>query len=209
MTTLLHIEASPRKAHSFSTTAADAFIAAFRETDPTATIDTIDVWNEPLPPFNGDTLQAKYAVMTAKTFTDDQKRAWDAVTAMADRFKAADKILISAPMWNFGIPYPLKQYLDVILQPGLTFGWSPERGYFGLVTGKPAQVIVASMGDYAPGTDAAAIDYATPYLEFILKFIGFADVRTLRIPSTSGIASADHPAVQSAMGQARAAGAAF
>lgn len=209
MSTLLHIEASPRKTHSFSSTAAEAFISAYRENNPSTTVDTIDVWNDALPPFNGDTLQAKYAVMTAKSFDDGQKAAWDAVTTMADRFKAADKILISAPMWNFGIPYPLKQYLDVIVQPGLTFGWSPERGYFGLVLGKPAQVIVASMGDYAPGTDAAAIDYATPYIEFILKFMGFADVRALRVPSTSGIASADHPAVQKAIAEARAAAAAF
>ena len=55
-----------------------------------------------------------------------------------EQFVNADKFLLAIPMWNFGIPYRLKQYLDVILQPGYTFSFSPETGYSGLVTGKPA-----------------------------------------------------------------------
>ena len=53
--------------------------------------------------------------------------AWAGVRAIVDRFKSADKLLISVPMWNFGIPYALKHYIDVITQPGLTFAWTPRQ----------------------------------------------------------------------------------
>jgi LacI family transcriptional regulator len=34
------------------------------------------------------------------------------------RFLAADRLLFSVPMWNAGIPYVLKQFIDVVSQPG-------------------------------------------------------------------------------------------
>lgn len=51
-------------------------------------------------------------------------------------------------MWNFGIPYRLKQYIDILVQPGYTFSYSPEQGYTGLVN-KPAAVVYARGGDYS------------------------------------------------------------
>ena len=39
---------------------------------------------------------------------------------MAVRLDLAERVLISTPMWNFGIPYKLKHWLDIINQPGLT-----------------------------------------------------------------------------------------
>ena len=52
---------------------------------------------------------------------------------MAMRFALADRVLISTPMWNFGIPYKLKQWFDLIVQPGLTFRFDPAQGYFPLL----------------------------------------------------------------------------
>jgi FMN-dependent NADH-azoreductase len=49
-------------------------------------------------------------------------------------------------MWNFGVPYVLKHYIDVITQPGLTFSFNPATGFSGLVTGRPATVISVEFG---------------------------------------------------------------
>ena len=54
-------------------------------------------------------------------FTDSQRDAFAIAERIAVRFALADRVLISTPMWNFGIPYKLKQWIDVITQPGLTF----------------------------------------------------------------------------------------
>jgi len=185
MAKLLYIEASPRKARSYSIQAATAFLDAYKAAHPGDTVEVLDLWTADLPAFNGETLDAKYAVMGGKDFTAEQAQAWARVTAAADHFKAADKIVVSVPMWNFGVPYVLKHYIDVIAQPGLTFGWSPDKGYFGLVKGKPALVITASMGDYRPGTGAEAIDFQKPYVEWMLKFFGFETIHSIQVTSTA------------------------
>jgi FMN-dependent NADH-azoreductase len=89
-------------------------------------------------------------------------------------------------MWNFGIPYKLKHLIDVIAQPGMTFGYDPEKGYFGLVTGKKVALVLARGGMYAPGMPAAAIDFQLPYLEHILRFFGMTDFQTILVEGTLG-----------------------
>lgn len=108
-----------------------------------------DLWERELPEFDGYTIDAKYQVLHGQDFDADQQRAWQAVVDVCDEFKSADKYLFSLPMWNFGIPYKLKHYIDVIAQPGQTFSFDPATGYSGLVAGKPAAVVYARGGAYS------------------------------------------------------------
>ena len=179
MAKLLHLETSPRKDRSVSIAVAEEFLDAYRTAHPGDEIETWDLWAEPLPEFDGAMLHAKYAVMHGHDHSDEQAAAWKSVNELADRFKAADKYLISLPMWNFGIPYKLKHLIDLITQPGVTFEFSPDTGYTGLVTGRPVAVAYARGGAYLAGTDAAEMDYQQPYLELWLRFIGFTDIHPL------------------------------
>jgi len=61
--------------------------------------------------------------------TGEQAAAWRAAHATFDRFNAADRYLFSVPMWNAGVPYILKQFIDVVSQPGLVFSFDPAHGY--------------------------------------------------------------------------------
>jgi len=92
--------------------------------------------------------------------------------------------LFSLPMWNFGVPYVLKHLIDVIVQPGLTFSFSPTEGYKGLVTGKKAVAVYARGGAYGPGTGAEAYDLQSKTLGGILGFIGITDVTSIFVEST-------------------------
>lgn len=185
MAKILHILASPRGERSASTTVAKEFLAAYTAKHPGDTIETLDIWKADLPPFDGDTLNAKYAVMSGQNFTPGQKQAWDAVTKIADDFKSADKFVFSLPMWNFGIPYRLKHYIDLLAQPGLTFGYAPDKGYFGLVTGKKAVAIYASGGVYSPGSGAETYDLQSKYLKQVLGFVGITDVKDIYVGGTA------------------------
>jgi FMN-dependent NADH-azoreductase len=89
-------------------------------------------------------------------------------------------------MWNFSIPYKLKQWIDVITQPGLTFRFDPAQGYLPLLKDRPTLVIVASGSDFATGMNRGRIDMATPYLREALRFIGISDVRFVPIQPTTG-----------------------
>ena len=89
-------------------------------------------------------------------------------------------------MWNFGIPYRLKHYIDILTQPGLAFNVKPEGGYVGLVTGKPAVLVYSSGGSYRPGSGAEAYDQQKSYLKLWLQFIGFKDIKEIIVDGTLG-----------------------
>ncbi|MCA9127845.1 MAG: NAD(P)H-dependent oxidoreductase [Planctomycetales bacterium] len=183
MSKLLYIESSPRKNRSKSIEVANAFLAAYSAAHPSDQVETLDLWKQALPEFDNYTIDAKYQVMHGQSFDELQQAAWDAVVAVCDHFKSADKYLISLPMWNFGIPYKLKHYLDIIAQPGQTFSFSPDTGYKGLVTGKPIAVIYARGGAYGSG-GANAMDFQKSYLEKLLEFIGFTEINSILIEPT-------------------------
>jgi FMN-dependent NADH-azoreductase len=183
MEKLLYIEASPRGERSKSTKVAKAFIEEYQKAHPDVQIEHINLWKVSLPTFDGDMLDAKYAVLTGQNQTPEQEAAWQKVKDMAEVFKSADKYVISTPMWNFGIPYKLKHYIDIITQPGLTFSFSPEEGYKGLVSGKAA-VIYARGGAYPEGSDTEAYDMQTKTLGLHLGFMGITDQTNIVIEPT-------------------------
>lgn len=183
MSKVLYIESSPRKQRSKSIQIAHRFLEAYQSLHPSDQIETLDLWNTNLPEFDGFTIDAKYQVLHGQGFTPEQSAAWQAVVNICEHFKSADKYVISLPMWNFGIPYKLKHYIDILAQPGQTFSFTPETGYTGLVTGKPLLAIFASGGAYS--TDGAqSMDFQRSYLTFLLSFIGFQDIHSIVVEPT-------------------------
>jgi FMN-dependent NADH-azoreductase len=199
MAKLLYIEASPRKQRSTSIAVAKAFLEAYREANPTHTVEVLDLWKEKLPSFDGFTIDAKYAVLHGEPHTPEQRAAWSEIEKAAAKFKAADKYLISTPMWNFSIPYVLKHYIDVLVQPGLTFSYSPAEGYKGLVVGKPIAVIYARGGAYGSGTGREGFDLQIKYVELLLQFIGFKNITSILAEPTL---APGNTALETAKGQA-------
>jgi len=187
MSSVLYVQASPRAGRSHSIAVADTFIEAYRQIHSGDTVITVDLFRRELPAFDGPALQAKYRILHGEERSPEEHGAWRAVEAVIDEFKRADKYVFAVPMWNFHIPYRMKHYLDILIQPAYTFTTTPEGGYAGLVTGKPVLVVCARGGEYPPGSPAEAFDFQTAYLKMILGFIGLTDVRFLRIePTLSG-----------------------
>ena len=185
MAKLLYIEASPRKERSHSIAVANAFLDAYAAAHPGDTIDRLDLWAETLPAFDGAMLDAKYAILHGEQPGTAEQAAWGEVERVVARFTSADKYLISMPMWNFGLPYVMKHYIDIVTQPGLSWTVSPEGEYQGLVEGS-AVVIYSSAGDYQEGSGREAFDMQKPYVENWLAFLGVTDVRRIVIAGSLG-----------------------
>jgi FMN-dependent NADH-azoreductase len=198
MAKLLYIESSPRQERAASIAVARHFLDAYRAKNPNDTVETLSLWTATLPRFDGFTLEAKYAILNGQPHTPQQQTAWQGVVKLAEHFKSADKYLFSLPMWNFGIPYVLKHYIDVLVQPGLTFTYSPGEGYKGLVVGKPAAAVYARGGAYGPSTGAEGYDKQSDYLRHILGFIGLTDVKQIFVEPTLAGPDAKDKAVAAA-----------
>ena len=81
---------------------------------PRDEIERLDLWQVTLPPFDEQTIEAKLAALRRNEFTAEQFERWEAVRRVSRHFNAADKYVFSVPMWNFGVPYVLKHYIDVV-----------------------------------------------------------------------------------------------
>ena len=184
MSKLLYIKGSPRGDRSKSSTVAAAFLDAYRKAHPDDDIETLDLWEAGLPAFDGDMIEAKYAVLSGQQHTTAQAAAWKTIADRVAAFASADKLLLSIPMWNFSIPYRVKQFFDIITQPGLTFSYTPEEGYKGLVTGKKAAIVYARGGAYGEGTGAEDYDLQTRTLGTLLGFIGITDQLNILVEPT-------------------------
>jgi FMN-dependent NADH-azoreductase len=106
-------------------------------------------------------------VAAGSQLTPTQQRAWDAIVPWAREFLAADEVVIAAPMWNFSLPYPVKHYLDVVVQPGLLFRYTAQ-GPHGLCGGKPLTLVTTRGSAYA---DLPQVNFQTSYLRWLCEFI--------------------------------------
>ncbi len=202
MSRLFYIESSPRKKRSASIEVARVFIEEFQKAHPANEVETLDLWHTELAEFDGDVIDAKYSLMHGQSQTEAQRKSWRKVEQLINQFKLMDKYLISLPMWNFSIPYKLKHYIDLIVQPSYTFTYSPEQGYKGLIVNKPVTLIYARGGDYHEGSGSGALDMQTKYMETILKFIGFTDFHHIVIEPTLASPESKEKAMQAAKSQA-------
>ena len=203
MSKILYIEASPRGERSKSVAVARAFLEAYGRMHPDDEIETLNVFREDLIAFDGLAVQAKYTILHGKEHSQEELTAWKAVEAAIERFASSDKYVMAVPMWNFSIPYRLKQYIDILVQPGYTFSYSPDEGYKGLIVGKPVFVAYSRGGDYSR-PETRALNLQSKYLELILGFIGFVDIRSVVVePTLEGGPAAANKALERAVEKAQ------
>jgi FMN-dependent NADH-azoreductase len=194
MTKLLYVVGSPRGERSESTALAETFLGAYRRANPHVEVDTLDLWRERLPVFGPNGVEAKMTVFGGEEPAGEQGAAWADVKRVFQRFDSADRYLFAVPMWNHGVPWPLKHLIDTISQPGMIFGFDPEQGYSGLLRGKRAMVVYTS-GVYADGrAPAFGTDFHSTYFNDWLRFAGIEDVTEVRFQPT--IATADPDALR-------------
>ena len=183
MSKLLYIEASPLKSRSHTIAVSQAFLDAYRAAHPRDEIERLDLWQVALPPFDAQTIEAKFAVLRRNVFTAAQLERWEALRRVSRHFNSADKYVFSVPMWNFGVPYVLKHYIDVVTLPGENWTWSAEAGYATLLSGKKALAIYASANLHAEAGDGAD-DFQKPFMRRWLKFVGVEDIQEITLAPT-------------------------
>jgi len=172
MAHVLHVSASPGGDDSRSRALAHAFLDAWRQAHPAHTHEAVDVWDLDLPEFDASMIAAKFAVLRARNATPAQQAQWERAVRVSRQFNRADVYVFSVPMWNYGLPYRLKHYIDIVTLPGQNWRWSRAEGYQPLLGGKRAFLMYSSAGDFAEGAITRYEDYQKPYLRQWLRFLG-------------------------------------
>lgn len=181
---ILHIISSPRH-DGASVTIASALIEALRERHPDTEVDTLDVWREDLPEFDESVIAAKYKWVDGEDLNAAEARAWEKIDALAHRIREADRIVLGVPMWNWSIPYKLKQLIDLAAQRNLLFTYNGV--HFGPAVDVARADVVFVRGQYygedGP-TPGSIFDHQVAFVEFFLRTIGVRDVRSLIVDRT-------------------------
>jgi len=175
MNKLLHIIATPRGEESRTLKVSGVFLDAFKASHGDWMVEELNLFEETLPELTVKRVDGKYMLLAGGELSGAAREAWAGIIAHIERFMSADAYLISTPMWNFNIPYKLKHYIDVIIQPKYMFRYT-ETGPVGLVKDKKMVVIASRGGDYSVD-QFRAFDHQESYLRTIFGFVGVRDIR--------------------------------
>jgi FMN-dependent NADH-azoreductase len=174
---------SPRKEKSASTAIANAFLSEYAAQARNVTVDRLDIWQEQLPEFDAEAINAKYKGVSGEPMTPVETATWETIVALASRFQRADRIVMGVPMWNFSVPYKLKQLIDLTCQRNMLFTFdgklygpslSIDKAFVAYVRGQSDEAGVKTVSQ--PG-----FEYLSGYIEFWLRFIGVRSVVSLTV----------------------------
>ncbi|WP_298467538.1 NAD(P)H-dependent oxidoreductase [uncultured Erythrobacter sp.] len=180
MTNILHISASIRSGESISRGLGTTIVEGLAAKTG-ATITDRDLSANDIPFVDEARFEANLTPPADRT-PEQAELAAIADTLIAE-LHAADTIVFSVPVYNFGVPAVVKAWADLVARAGTTFKYT-ENGPVGLLEGKKVYIAAAS-GGTPIGSD---MDFMSSWLTFFLGFLGITDVE---IVAADGIMSVD------------------
>ncbi len=168
---VLRVDASARNSGSVTRDLADRLLAGLRDRVSAIEVTRRDVARG-LPFVDATWIDANFTDPDARD--PAQRAALTDSDALVREVMTADVLIIGVPLYNFAVPASLKAWIDQIARARLTFRYG-EHGPVGLLGGKKAYLLVASGGAEIEG----AADFATPWLRFVLNFLGIDDITVI------------------------------
>ena len=169
MATLLRIDSSSRFEGSYSRRFGDELAARL---GPDRTIIR-DLVKDPVPPIDAAAIAAFFS--DPSTYGETERGATALSDKLLDEIMTADDIMLTVPMYNFGIPSALKAWIDQVVRLGKTFAFDGQN-FSGLLKNKRTFLVIAYGADGYTDGDFKIADFVAPYLTFVLNFIGITDI---------------------------------
>jgi FMN-dependent NADH-azoreductase len=194
---ILQIHSSARADGSHSSRLARRIVERVLSSLPdpaAATITVRDLGRTPHPELNESALQALFTPAEHRTAEQAARVALDDV--LIAELQAADVVVLGVPMYNFGVPAPLKNWIDAISRAKVTFQYT-ANGPEGLLKGKKVYIALTRGGQYR-NTPA---DTQVPYLKTVLSFLGMSDIQLVYAEGLAMGPEAEQQALASAQVQ--------
>ncbi|SIQ74731.1 FMN-dependent NADH-azoreductase [Aeromonas sp. RU39B] len=168
MSKVLVLKSSILGSYSQSNALIDVFLAGRQSKGAEDSVTVRDLATLNLPVLDGELAGA---LRGGDNLSDRAKQVVALSDELVAELKAADLVVIAAPMYNFNIPTQLKNWIDLVARAGVTFKYT-ETGPVGLIEGVRAVVITPRGGLHV----GQASDLVTPYMKLFLGFIGITAV---------------------------------
>jgi FMN-dependent NADH-azoreductase len=178
MSTLLHLDASPRNDRSHSRRLSAFFVQKWCEQHPHDTVLYRDLRVFTPPHVTEEWIAGAFSPPEQRS--PQMRQALQLSDLLIDEFMAADVYVFGVPMSNFAAPAVFKAYIDNIVRVGRTFLYVPDDAatpYQPLVHGKRMFVVVSSgAAGYAPTGPMWPLNHLEPHLRTIFGFIGVSAI---------------------------------
>ena len=161
---VLHIDSSIMGDASVSRQLTQQIIAQVQAKQADAQVEYLDLAKQDIPHLTTEILMGQNAEQTALG------------GQILQQYLDADVIVVGAPMYNFGLPSPLKAWIDRISVAGKTFKYT-ENGPVGLAGEKKVYIASSRGGVYG---DDSALDFQEGLLKTVFGFTGVTDVTVIR-----------------------------
>ncbi|MBV8273097.1 MAG: NAD(P)H-dependent oxidoreductase [Cupriavidus sp.] len=177
MTTLLHLNVSPRGERSTSRRAGQYLRDQLSAHHGPLTVIDRDLGGDPLPVIDAAFTEANIAMAAGSG--NARASALALSETLIAELESSDMLLITTPMHNFTVPATLKTWIDLVVRPARTFQSTPQ-GKQGLLRDRPVLAVVSCGGAFHSGP-GSQMDHFTPYLKYVLGTIGLTRVEVLRM----------------------------
>jgi len=168
---ILRLDASASVNTSNSKKLGDELIDRLLALHPNAIVRQRDL-NQEIGFIDETWVAANFTPVDQRSEAQHQRLAFS--NKLIDEVKQADAIVLTTPMYNFGIPATLKSWIDLISRAGVTFRYTAD-GPVGLIKGKTVDIVITTGG--APLH--SPVDFVTDYLKQVFGFIGIEDINII------------------------------
>ncbi|MGK6322930.1 FMN-dependent NADH-azoreductase [Sphingomonas sp. DT-51] len=191
MKRLLHIDSSARRGYSdtdrhgsHTRRLSRRFVARWCAARPDDLVIRRDVAATPPTAVDLDWIDASFT--PADRRTPEQAARLRESDELVAELVAADVLVIGAPMYNFGLPSPLKAWIDNVVRVGVTFGFDRARApepYWPMLTSAKPVVILSARGDYGyeAGGRLAARNLVESGLTVPLGYLGLTEAHGIAV----------------------------
>ncbi|MGL5615125.1 MAG: FMN-dependent NADH-azoreductase [Sarcina sp.] len=188
MKKLLYISVNSKpEEKSTSKQVARELINKIKETEGEVEVEEFDVYKEHIPTLTDDYFCGRNEPCHEEDYDELNHRSRNEVNrmkAMAEQFKEADIYVVASPMWSLFFPAPFKQYLDCVIQNGVTIKIS-EKEFKGLLGDKDrVMYLVQSSGGHIPLVLKGVLDHGSSYLKDISKAMGIKRYKEILVDGT-------------------------
>lgn len=121
---LIHVVSDPlAPSLSVNKRVAASFLGKLRAELPDLSIEELDLESDPPPYYDRDLFRYIWNPVSDPEYrpTPGERAAAAYMRRHAERLRAADLLLLSAPVWNYYLPAVLKAWIDQVLSPGEMF----------------------------------------------------------------------------------------
>ena len=184
MTTLLHLDASPRIQRSHSRRLTKEFVTNWQQYHSVDQVIYRDIGLNPIPHITESWIAAAF------TPSVERSSAMNNILRLSDQLidelLSADIYVMGVPMYNWSVSSGFKAYIDNVVRINRTWAYIPEENpefpYKPLVHGKK-MFVIASRGDggFALGERNHQRDLQTPLIKEAFGMLGITDITFITV----------------------------